>query len=105
MRKLLALAGFILLTTGLALAEPAAPVSPPQPSFSAVLAQSDLASLREVCGLAQKSASLTLEQSTSVGSYCLDLLGRLGRALSTKPESPAPQSAPSSKLPSEEVPK
>ena len=70
-------------------AGPAAPASPPPPTFPAQLSQSDLGNLREICQLAQRNERLTLEQTTSVGTYCQDLLVRLGNALSV-PAAAAP---------------
>ena len=40
----------------------------------------DASNIRELCGLAVKSASLTLEQTTAVGQYCQDLLARVSAA-------------------------
>jgi hypothetical protein len=86
---LLALAG-IVATTVLA-EEPAAPVAPPAvPKFSVALSQQDLPNVREVCSLAQRSLTLTLEQATGVGSFCVDFLRRLGQGLSGQGAAPAP---------------
>jgi hypothetical protein len=69
---------------------PAGPVPPPSaPKFSVALAQQDLGNLREVCALAQRSVSLTLEQATGVGSFCVDFLRRLGQGLSGQGAGPA----------------
>ena len=88
-----ALAGALLFVIALldnAFAASAAAVASPVPSFPTRLTASDLTNLREICGLAQRSEKLTLEQATGVGTYCQDLLVRLGTALST----PQPASAP-----------
>jgi len=71
-------------------AGPAAPASPPPPTFPVQLSQGDLGNLREICQLAQRNERLTLEQTTSVGTYCQDLLVRLGNALSTPATSAKP---------------
>lgn len=65
------------------------PVSPPAPTFPVALSSADLTNVREICQLAQKSEKLTLEQATGVGTYCQDLLVRLGTALSTPAVQPS----------------
>jgi hypothetical protein len=101
MRKLAAAAALLLALTSPTLAQTSAPVSaPPAPTFPAALAQSDLGNLRELCGLAMKSEKLTLEQTTGIGTYCQNLLARLGQALSVRPAGEAggsPASAPPAK--------
>jgi hypothetical protein len=69
---------------------PAGPVPPPaSPKFQVALAQQDLGNVREVCALAQRSVSLTLEQATGVGNFCVDFLRRLGQGLSGQGAAPA----------------
>lgn len=84
-------------STGLvALAQPAAPTAP---SYPMQVSTQDQQSLRQICALAQKESSLTLEQSTGIGQYCLGLINRIGLALSPPPKQETPAAPPMPKVP------
>lgn len=70
----------LMLLSSAASAQPAAPAAP---SYPIQVSTQDQQSLRQICALAQKDATLTLEQATGVGQYCLGLISRIGIALST----------------------
>lgn len=78
----------LLLAPGLALAQPAAPAAP---SYPMQVSTQDQQSLRQICALAQREPSLSLEQATSIGQYCLGLINRIGLALSAKSTLSAPR--------------
>lgn len=79
-----------------ALAQPAAPTAP---SYPMQVSTQDQQSLRQICALAQKEPTLTLEQSTGIGQYCLGLISRIGLALSPPPKQETPAAPPMPKVP------
>ena len=81
MRKVTLTLALALLAPSLALAQPAAPAAP---SYPMQVSTRDQQSLRQICALAQKEPSLSLEQATGIGQYCLGLVNRIGLALSAK---------------------
>lgn len=81
MRKVTLTLALALLAPSLALAQPAAPAAP---SYPMQVSPQDQQTLRQVCALAQKETTLTLEQATGIGQYCLGLINRIGLALSAK---------------------
>lgn len=95
-------AGGMAMGFSAALAQPTPPASQVAPTFPMQVSSQDQQNVRQICQLAMKDVTLTLEQSTALGQYCLGLINRIGVALSPPPVKPA--DAPAPLTPSKKIP-